>query len=103
MVKFSATKAEYQLIVAIAARAVKMAKKDKVSYDAQTCMMDLDAAHSNDTPLDFQKLLDFKDSDFGHDVYGIRRFLDRNTGKLGGFFVPRCAARVNKHVLSARR
>lgn len=34
------------------------------------------------------------DSDFGHDIFGIRRHIDRITGRLGGEFQPRCVKRV---------
>lgn len=61
-------------------------------YGSRTDMsMDLNAAHSNGCPLDFEKLLSFPDFDFEHDVLGIQRRLDRKTGKLGAHFLPRCA------------
>lgn len=54
--------------------------------------MDITAAHANGCPLRLAELADAPDSDFTHDVFGIRRHLDRETGKLGGCFVPRYAA-----------
>ncbi len=42
-------------------------------------------------PLDLRKLLDAPEPHFAHDVFGIRRYLDRTTGKLRGFFNPRCS------------
>lgn len=53
--------------------------------------MDLIATHVNGTPLDLQRLLDAPDFDFFHDIGGIRRHLNRETGKLGDHFLPRTA------------
>jgi len=55
--------------------------------------MDLTACHVNDQALDLDRLLAFEDGDFAHDIAGINRHIDRETGKLGGCFVPRCAAK----------
>jgi len=89
--QFTASKFETKLIVKIAQRAGGMAKKLGFGYAYQTALMDIEACHCNGCPLDLQKLLDAPDSDFGHDVFGIRRFLDRRTGKLGSCFLPRTA------------
>ena len=56
-----------------------------------TLAMDLDACNSNGCPLDFGKLLAFDDFNFWHDIGGIQRFIDRNTGWIGGCFSPRCS------------
>lgn len=53
--------------------------------------MDLAAANANGSPIDFARLLNAEDFDFFHDVCGIIRHMDRETGKLGGCFVPRCS------------
>lgn len=53
--------------------------------------MDLEATNCNGCPLNFQKLLDFPDFDFNHDIAGIRRHIDRSTGRLGDCFSPRCS------------
>lgn len=89
--QFTASKFETQLIVKIAQRAHFMAKKFGFGYAQHTAVMDIEACHCNGCELDLQKLLDAGDGDFGHDVFGIRRFIDRRTGKLGGCFLPRCA------------
>lgn len=89
--KFSASKFETQLILKIAKRAVAMAKANDIEHDHMSAIMDIEACHCNGTPLDLGKLLAADDGTFGHDVFGIRRFIDRSTGKIGGCFVPRCA------------
>jgi hypothetical protein len=77
----------------IAQRAAKLAKSHGIAMDVMELEMDLAAAHCNGSPLDFDKLWNFDNANFGHDVFGIRRFIDRETGELGGCFVPRCAER----------
>ena len=88
MVKFDATFEENMLIKKIAKRL------NNPSYDYLDLVMDLEAVHSNGCPLDFQKLLDFPDFDFSHDVYGIRKHIDRTTGTLTDCFCPRCSKAV---------
>lgn len=51
--------------------------------------MDIVACHTNGNPLKLRKLLTADDFNFAHDVLGIRRHLDRKTGKLLHCFVPR--------------
>ena len=82
------TKKEYQLIHKLAARASNLAAKFDVEYDLLTASMDIEAAHK-DCGLKLQELLDADSSNFGHDVFGIRRHMDRTTGKIGDCFLPR--------------
>jgi hypothetical protein len=89
--KFDASRLEMLTITKIARRAVKLAAVAGVKYDMLDAEMDVTACHCNGCPLDLQKLLDAPDSDFGHDVFGIRRFINRETGEIGGCFLPRCA------------
>jgi len=76
----------------IAERAVAMAQQFGVRYDQSTALMDIDACHSNGCPLKLAEMLAADDSNFAHDVFGIRRHISRTTGKLGGCFLPRFAA-----------
>lgn len=59
-------------------------------------MMDLESCEMSGTPLDYEKLLAAPDADFGHDLAGIMRHMDRShfPGKLGGCFLPRCTRRA---------
>jgi hypothetical protein len=92
MIKFKTTKEESALIDRIVKRARRespdqfMGGRDELDLN-----MDITACHLNGCPLDLQKLLDAPRGPFGHDVGGIRRYLDRTTGKLTGFFDPRCS------------
>jgi len=87
MVKFNATPEEYALISKI----VKRAQEELSVSDPVSLTMDLDATHSNGTPLDFEKLLGFDKFNFAHDIFGIMNHIDRNTGELTRCFLPRCS------------
>jgi hypothetical protein len=53
--------------------------------------MDITACHLNGCKLDLAKLLAADDFNFAHDVLGIRRHIDRETGQLMNCFRPRFA------------
>lgn len=44
-----------------------------------------------DCPIDFDRLLAAPDGDFAHDMSGLDRHMNRETCKLEGCFMPRCA------------
>ncbi len=94
-VDFTRTPSERKLISLIAERAwlharapgcESFAGRSKLDWE-----MDITACHRNGTPLDLKKLCDIDHANFAHDVFGIARHLDRKTGELRNFFVPRCA------------
>ena len=72
-------------------RIVKRASKLK-GIELDTLAMDLTATHANGCPLKLAELLNADQFNFAHDVCGIIRHMNRNTGQLEGFFVPRFAA-----------
>lgn len=89
---WTATKEETESIDKIAHRAAKLANEltggDWKMFDF---LMDIQACHLNGCPLDLDLLLSFPNFDFSHDVFGIRKHINRNTGKLENCFKPRCA------------
>lgn len=89
MIKWTATKAETEIINRIANRAVKLAKEIGFDYPKQDALMDLKACHCNGNPLDLRRFEQADDSNFGHDVFGIYRHIDRSTGQLKDCFSPR--------------
>jgi hypothetical protein len=95
-IQWTATKAEFELIRKIAARAVAIAEKHGADYTMQDAIMDLEACHCNGMPLDLEKLLAADNFNLTHDCFGIRRHINRSTGEIGGFFVPRCARPTRK-------
>ena len=87
MVAFSkTTKEEYEVIFDI----VKRAKSIGVKRDPLSLEMDIEAAHEN-CPLKLDELLKADDFNFMHDVIGIVNHLNRQTGELENFFLPRYA------------
>jgi len=89
MIKWdNATKQE----IIIINRICRKAKEILQELDLMSLSMDLTAVHVSGCKLDLEKLLNFDDSDLVHDVCGIIMNIDRKTGKLDNFFLPRCAA-----------
>lgn len=84
---------EFEPLNNIADRAVLLAESIGIDYPKRTALMDITATHANGCRLDLARLLAAGDGDFAHDVLGIRRHLNRDTGELEGFFVPRLAER----------
>lgn len=80
-------KEEFETIVKICERAEKM---DISAGERITLIMDLENAHK-DVGLNLAGLLAADDMNFAHDVAGIQRHMNRSTGKLEDFFVPRYA------------
>ena len=90
MVSFTTTKEEFKTIQAIADRASAMALQYKrFEYPRMDAEMDITATHANGCKLRLNELLAADPFDFAHDVFGIRRHLNRETGKLDNCFVPR--------------
>lgn len=81
------TKKEYQLCNKIARRLFI----EYTTTDIMSVSMDIMAVHTSGCPLKLQELLDADNFNFLHDVFGICRNIDRDTGKLQNFFLPRYA------------
>ena len=84
------TKATIDEVLAVNAIAKRAAKElpDTTVIDTQ---MNLEACHTHGCPLDLVGLLAAGPADFAHDVCGIARHLDRDTGQLLDCFTPRFA------------
>lgn len=54
-------------------------------------IMDITATHLNGCPLKLRDLLRADDFNFKHDIIGIHNHINRRTGKLEDFFLPRTA------------
>ena len=80
------------LIDAIAARAVALARQHGVNYPMLDAILDVQTAHRT-KPLRLAELLGADDGNFAHDVFGINKHLNRETGLLEDCFVPRYARR----------
>jgi hypothetical protein len=100
-VSFSVSDTDRALITKIVDRALDiisrdrpLAKRDRADRRLNL-RMDLEACHANGNPLDLAKMADADDFNVMHDVGGISRHIDRDTGKLLDFFSPRCSLRVS--------
>jgi hypothetical protein len=98
-VSFDVTARERRLIAKIVDRArdkclVRSKETPKHWYTQITCRMDLTAVHANGCRLDLRRLLDADDFNFTHDIAGIARHIDRNTGRLANHFLPRFRLRL---------
>lgn len=91
-ISFAVERKEALTIGAIAERAVIAARKAGARYEIMDADMDITACHVNACPLKLDELLAADDMNFNHDVFGIRRHLNRETGELMDCFRPRYAA-----------
>jgi hypothetical protein len=89
-INWSATAEESALIEQICKRAVAIWHLSK--RNIINTAMDITACHLNGTPLKLASWLAADDFDFLHDLYGIDRNMNRETGKLENCFLPRFAA-----------
>jgi len=80
---------ERGLIVKIVDRAIKEVYEPVgVKVDRLGLNMDITAAHISN-PLKLEELLTTDIGNFGHDVTGIVRYINRDTGELEECFCPR--------------
>jgi hypothetical protein len=77
-----------EAIVCIGERGERLCAALDVTYKRLDCMMDVETVHDS-IGLDLEALLTADDGNFGHDIGGIRRHLNRITGELEDCFVPR--------------
>ena len=91
MISFKTTKEETQIITKIAQRANAAAKEVGLDYPVMDAHMDISACHANGCPLKLSELAEADDFNFAHDVFGIRRHINRKTGQLEDCFLPRYA------------
>lgn len=84
------TDGEIAIIEAIANRAVRSGVVSK--FRKMTLIMDIGATHLNSVKLDLKKFLAAPEFDFAHDIGGIQTHINRATGELEDFFLPRCCA-----------
>ena len=89
-VSFKVTQEETDLILRIARRAVREARKAKIRYPLTGVRMDLTATHANGCVLRLADLLKADTFNFNHDIFGIRKHLNRKTGQVEQFW-PRYA------------
>lgn len=90
--RFTRDPVAVDLIRKITKRAISIYAAQGVTLDRMSTEMDLSACHANGNRLNLDKMLGFDDFNLMHDITGIYRNLDRDTGKLMNFFVPRASS-----------
>lgn len=88
-VSFSVVDRDAHLIRKIVDRAIAVGLKHGARFDRMSTQMDITACHANGNPLRLDDLLAADDFNFLHDIVGIERHLNRDTGKLMNCFSPR--------------
>jgi hypothetical protein len=90
-IDWTVTSEEMELICKILSRAKEKSIKEDFDFDWMSSSMDLSATNANGCPMDFKAMLEADDFNFFHDFHGIQRHINRRTGKLENFFLPRFA------------
>lgn len=93
-ISFSVSTPDAEIIASIVRRAEALAIQHGGSVDRMSLTMDMMACHANGTPLRLADLLAADDFNFSHDVFGIRRHIDRDdssptAGQMLDCFLPR--------------
>ncbi|WP_336764353.1 hypothetical protein [Asaia sp. VD9] len=93
-VNFDVSTADRAIIRKISTRAIKLIEGLNLSSKLPSrtdIAMDITATHANGLPLRLSDMLGADKFDFLHDIAGISKHLDRETGKLTEHFRPRFA------------
>jgi len=90
--KIKTSKKEMELIAKIVDRVINKVREEEVQMPIPraSLMMDLTVVHHKYS-LRLNDMLEGGDFDFFHDIYGIIKHLDRETGELKDCFLPRYA------------
>jgi hypothetical protein len=88
MINWNKTTFEEMLLIS---RITKQACTLDPTLNALSVQMDLEACHTCGCPLDLQRPLAADQANLMHDIGGIRRHINRDTGMLQDCFVPRFA------------
>ena len=82
------TRNENNAVTAIIKRANAIFSNNGIKYPSLDIRMDLACVHAT-YPLRLQEMSEASDTDLMHDMGGIYRCLNRETGKLEHCFIPR--------------
>ncbi|RZU28937.1 hypothetical protein [Edaphobacter modestus] len=96
-INWETTAEEVHIIRRIALKYVELVNKPLC--DLRSAVMDITAVHANGCPLRLEEMAEAaeaKTGDFTHDAIGIYVHLERETGTLKNFFVPRYAQTERK-------
>jgi hypothetical protein len=83
----------YKLISDVLNRVDKLKKKYDLSPTPDRITLMISLEYANLSINELKNLLSFDNGSFGHDVFGIDRYMSRDTYKLTDCFLPRCSMR----------
>jgi len=87
-IRFDVSDKEFDLIDRVLDRCE--AEDITLPCDRMEHAMDLSACISNGCPLDLERMLEWPNKfDLAHDIWGVNRHIDHNTGQLRDCFLPR--------------
>lgn len=88
---FSLSETDFRRVETIVQRFERIA--GALGRERQGVIMDITACHNGACALDLAAMANGADADLAHDVAGIYRHFDRETGELRDCFTPRYAKR----------
>lgn len=91
LLNWNVSREDHDLIEKIVARAFNSWNVGQSGTTRLELEMDLTACHANGCPLKLRELLAAEPYEFAHDVGGIHRHINRETGQLENCFLPRFA------------
>ncbi|MFA6064037.1 MAG: hypothetical protein WC736_15720 [Gallionella sp.] len=91
MTIYGVSKEDARVIDQIVSRALESFTDFPLPHVKMHLEFDLTLTHANGCPLKLREFLTASDENFWNDVDGIAQHLDRRTGELRDYFVPRFA------------
>ena len=89
MINWDLSLEEEVLVGKIAEKAIKQVKLIYPKISKLDLIMNIVAVHNENGKLRLEDWLNADDQNFYHDIFGIMRHIDKETGKLKNFFEPR--------------
>jgi len=89
MINWDLSLEEEVLVGKIAEKAIKQVKLIYPKISKLDLIMNIVAVHNENGKLRLEDWLNADDQNFFHDIFGIMRHIDKETGKLKNFFEPR--------------
>ena len=100
-VSFKIPKIDMDAVARVVDRAQALARAKGGKIDRMGLTMAFVTAHANGWDIDLDGLLEARDFDFAHDVFGIGHHLDRDTGNFSNHFLPLFARQHVKQAVTA--
>ena len=83
----------FNLITDVLNRVDKLREEYKLGNTPDRMTLNISLEYANLSINELENLLSFDNGSFGHDVFGIDKYMSRDTYKLTDCFLPRCSMR----------